>query len=629
MLPEEKPTEGDERQGLPSRFWTLLFALALVGLASIAGYYRLYSTFALYDDEGYVLLSLRQYTAGLALYDEVYSQYGPGFFQITAPLHRWTGLPLTTDAVRLKALILWMLCAGLSSWLIFRLSNSRMLSASAFLMVFLQLEKTALEPGHPQELCAVLIAATVLLSTYWQAGSRGRYAIIATGVLVALLTTIKPNLGIFLAAAVAIGLTLSVENKPGSGWIRNIILWSPVALPFLLLRSSLGDPSFYWLITSVTLGVVGVLLVDHTSVPRPSRARDTPWRRALLYPLAAGLAVIAILGFSLVAGTSAKGLVHGILLQHLDFGNRAHIPLGSHLALTGAGVALALLAVLALRQDRLRTGMQLTIGLALILPPLLVHLSEAKLPLTSGLVDRGFGQPLIALAGPLLWLVMFPGSGGAGRALRPGFATLASAAALQPLGIYPIPGGQVAIASFLTLLVALLIVHQGASILKRRGVPAGILLAIALSAVGFRAVTLPAERAQLVPLLLPGADRLHVAPEVAETLHWMVSSLQDRTDVFISGPRALNSLYLWTEMQPPNGFNATLWPIMLNHEEQESVVSALGRHPRVGAIWQAGALPTEWQNDPMFRFATNDLVPVSRHGNFELRLPPRSAGEMP
>lgn len=49
----------------------------LAAALGVAGYWLQFTTFMIYDDEGYVLLSLKHFTEHGGLYDRVYTQYGP------------------------------------------------------------------------------------------------------------------------------------------------------------------------------------------------------------------------------------------------------------------------------------------------------------------------------------------------------------------------------------------------------------------------------------------------------------------------------------------------------------------------------------------------------------------------
>ena len=110
----------------------LAASCAVFAAAAFAAHERLYSTFMEYDDEGYVLLTLQTYLAGQPLYDKTYSQYGPAFYIVESGLRGLTGLPLTHDATRLKSLVLWLLRAGLSAGIVYRLTRSPWLSLVGF-----------------------------------------------------------------------------------------------------------------------------------------------------------------------------------------------------------------------------------------------------------------------------------------------------------------------------------------------------------------------------------------------------------------------------------------------------------------------------------------------------------------
>src|SRR5215831_13550650 len=72
---------------------TALFATTSLFCAA-AGFYRMFTLFAAYDDEGYVLVLLREVAAGRPLYDGVYSQYGPFFVGVMSRFFRATGLSI-------------------------------------------------------------------------------------------------------------------------------------------------------------------------------------------------------------------------------------------------------------------------------------------------------------------------------------------------------------------------------------------------------------------------------------------------------------------------------------------------------------------------------------------------------
>src|SRR5262245_64052464 len=80
----------------------LVPALILVVAAGClpAAYYGMFSGFQDYDDEGYLLISLRDYARGGVLYDQVYTQYGPAYYQLLTAVFGLFGLPFTHTAGR-------------------------------------------------------------------------------------------------------------------------------------------------------------------------------------------------------------------------------------------------------------------------------------------------------------------------------------------------------------------------------------------------------------------------------------------------------------------------------------------------------------------------------------------------
>ena len=66
--------------------WIRPLAFAAVSaFLTIAGYFRIFNWFAPWDDEGYMLVSLDAFHRGGRLYDEVYTSYGPFYFEMTRP----------------------------------------------------------------------------------------------------------------------------------------------------------------------------------------------------------------------------------------------------------------------------------------------------------------------------------------------------------------------------------------------------------------------------------------------------------------------------------------------------------------------------------------------------------------
>ena len=155
----------------PTLLWLSVAVVLLAGLIS-AGYLASFSSFAIYDDEGYVMISLQSYQEGNALYDQTYTQYGPAFFQVSGLLHNILKLPITHDIVRFKTLAMWLLSsilAGIVVWRMISPSESRLAKWLALItvpLVFFHLDRFGLEAGHPQEICVLLMMLCLLIATW-------------------------------------------------------------------------------------------------------------------------------------------------------------------------------------------------------------------------------------------------------------------------------------------------------------------------------------------------------------------------------------------------------------------------------------------------------------------------------
>src|SRR3954465_9718367 len=78
-----------------------------------------WTTFMFYDDEGYVLFSLKNFAEVGGLYDRVYSQYGPFFFLFRRGLHA-LGLEFTNNSARVLGVCYWLGTSAVCGLLVWR-----------------------------------------------------------------------------------------------------------------------------------------------------------------------------------------------------------------------------------------------------------------------------------------------------------------------------------------------------------------------------------------------------------------------------------------------------------------------------------------------------------------------------
>ena len=142
------------------RFLCLLWFGFLTLLGGIWAYYRVFSGFSFWDDEGSLMTSVKQYLDGSKLYDQVWSAYGPVYYFYNWLLRSSTGTSVTHDVVRISSLLPWLVTALACAWIILRVTDSLVLATLAHLLTLYSLQFFASEPGHPQELCILLLVGS-------------------------------------------------------------------------------------------------------------------------------------------------------------------------------------------------------------------------------------------------------------------------------------------------------------------------------------------------------------------------------------------------------------------------------------------------------------------------------------
>ncbi len=562
--------------------WCLLFAIA-IGACTFVAYFRAFSTFAEYDDEGYVMVSLQQHLKGGALFDDVYSQYGPAWYAIQSTFHRAFSLPVTHDITRFKTIVVWVLASSLAAFVVWNLTKCRTISLGSLLLAFLHLDRLVLEPGHPQELALLCVLAVLAIGTHRNSSVRGLWLLVMSAVVAVAVMT-KLNVGSFLVASVTVWLSLQLADKT---WRRRLA-WLSVGLivagAILLTGSTFDEPrglALPLLIMSGTACTVSLALRSDVgeSIRIGSLVRfHSGWM------IGASLFV----AWALVGGTTPSALLDGLVLQHRGFTDWFYYspPVYSF----AVPLALATFAACVLSLSRhtlfLRYG---RLGLlALLVGIVLRHFTDAGVPVLHGLDDRAHAGLLVSLV-PLAVALLLSGQ----ERIGSGRICLAAVASLQPLLAFPVAGTQMAIGSLPVLLIVLVCIHDlvlafaeetatGENSFANRvrtGVVVGSFAAVLLCA-------FQAERrwASLVPLNLNGAKRLRVARQEAEVLRGLVREIRANGDTFVSLHNGYNSLYLLADVEPPTGMNATFWSYMLNDRQQRRVIDALESTERVCCI---------------------------------------------
>src|SRR3954463_14286765 len=142
--------------------YVAVFTAALLLAATLI----MFSRFMLYDDEGYVLISLRNFAEHGRLYRDVYTQYGPFPYVVYYTLNL-LGAPLTHTVGRTVTLIIWTTTVLLTASIVWRLTRRYALVVATIAAVFTYLWVMANEPPHPGGLITLITATLAAIGGGW------------------------------------------------------------------------------------------------------------------------------------------------------------------------------------------------------------------------------------------------------------------------------------------------------------------------------------------------------------------------------------------------------------------------------------------------------------------------------
>src|SRR4029077_9963852 len=93
------------------RVRTAVAALAFAAVTFVTyliAHPRMFTGFMGYDDEGYMLTALKGFVNHGHLYDDVFTQYGPFYYEAWGGLFSLVGNPITPDGGRAGGMVAWI-----------------------------------------------------------------------------------------------------------------------------------------------------------------------------------------------------------------------------------------------------------------------------------------------------------------------------------------------------------------------------------------------------------------------------------------------------------------------------------------------------------------------------------------
>jgi hypothetical protein len=564
-------------------------------VAAYFGYLWMFSGFTVYDDEGAMLIALRSFIGGHALYDKVVVQYGPAYFEFFN-LFSSVGVPFDHDSGRFVTLAIWLAIALVAGVAAFVFTQNLALGLGTHLITFGTAITLTVEPMHPGALVCLMVigigAVALISSGRWS----GPWPFFIIGALTAATLLTKVNVGGFAAISVALACVLAFPSLARNWPVRLIAAAVFVSVPFLLMRSDLDQAWARRLAFHVAFCAVAFVLATSTSQPDPNRRRsELGW--LLGGGVVLGLLVVAV---AFLRGSSPSDLANGVVLYPLQQRVAFEIPFSvPTIPMLWDAVGLGGALLWARYRARTQQPAVAVEGWIRVIAGLLIWLT-----LVAGLHVPGLGL-LTSFTDPLVLPVALAWISAAPRG-RPdgGFETLDFArtlvpalAILQTLHVFPVAGSQTAWAALPLVLVGAICISDGMVQLRMRRVRLQlatwvVFLVLAVSWVPPAWRDSHAAYASSVPLGLPGASLVRVRPDEAALLRQITQTIRDNCDTYISVP-GLDSFYIFGRLQPPSPLPSRYMWLSDDVRHQKALIAEADRIKRLCVV-ENDYLITAW-----------------------------------
>jgi hypothetical protein len=614
----------------PSAWWWAAVTAALLAAGDYS-YYRMFTGFSFWDDDGYVLIGIRSLLHGHRLYDDVYAQYGPFYYLVQSIIYFAIRQPVTHDMQRFIGVALWLVSAILWARVVFQLTRSRVWTGLAFLLAVKLLGFFPLSAGHPEEICMVLVAAGAVIACGLDPMRPGR-SVPALACIAAALTFTKVNIGLYFAIAISLILLKASTSTRPLRFARFLVYAASVTLPVALMRPLFG---FRWAQNycfMATLSIAAVLFFGSEIAPGAFLTVRTWWLAALSF-VASALVITLPFFFR---GTTPSALLQMTVLQHAGFARNwyyaAPVARGTLLA---AVVSLTVFATAWVQRRReadrrqvskvpgeqsARSGrstwlnritfdyflptLKAGVGLACLLAAMRIH------PYAAAAWIFGHGTPFV-------WLLLVDPVDGSAGEKRYGLFALCTLTVLVCLYAFPVAGAQMGFTSLPTAMVAILLLRDttlrianaffnGLPYRRALQMSPAIASLLVLLLLGHDLLAAHAEYRNSVSLNMPGAERIRVTAQVADVYRWMKLNL-DSCGAIYSVP-GLFSLNFWTGKESPTNLNMSNSIGLLNEMQQRAVTRDLSRQPELCIVYSPELIEFWRRGQDLSRSPLNQYV---------------------
>ncbi len=620
----------------PLRGYVAIYFLFLSGLAAVAAYYRIFTGFSYWDDEGYMMMTVKEYLTGVRMYNDVISFYGPVYYLFNWLVRSISQTPVNHNTTRLTSAVVMVTCPLICAWIVMRFTKCIPAAAAAHIITFRTLDIFAVEPGHPQELCLLLLLGLAATGFLAADPRRRGISMALMGAIAAALLLVKINIGVFAILAVAMAVLFQSPVTKLSCLARVAVAMAALALPVVLMKGHLDDSrtrTYCFVATASIAALLPALIGARRTVT--IAVRDW-WIAPASF---AGVIVAVLLAFE-ARGTTLHGLVHSLvelnvkidLIRQDWYSPLPFRPVAIPLALVGlvASVIFAWLAKRPANQTyELLALVKLIFGSIALLLVAVFAFTATFLP--SDPLGRTWPGMVPGFVTPFCWLLLYQPSEEMDSQQPFPRTLLCNIAVLQLLYAFPVAGSQGRFVRIFLIVVGAVSVGDSIPLLKAsfgsalpvrrlaRTCAVGIVLLVPVWYVVF-ACQERREYNSLPSLALPGADRIHLPPEQAQKYQWLTRQLRDHCDVFLGMPDIM-SFYFWTGIDSivPNAAN---WKDIFDDEQQMRAISALSEHPGACIVYdpQAAAYWHSYltEDHPLVRYVHDNFVVAGRYDNYNL-----------
>jgi len=552
-------------QDTKAAWWRLLrwpFAAAAFCLIALFAFGSLFTTFMPWDDEGYFLLSYRDYLNGVTPYDSIYSFYGPYTFLAAGLFTAFDVSNVSHDGLRWITLAVWLGIAVLFSAAAFGRTADFIAAIVVLLSIGLRLNGLSRAVGHPQIWIIAALAVLLCLGTAWLTGPRHVRRAFWVGLIAGTILLFKINIGVYVLIACALLASLQLADVRWRNGSLGVTFLAASGLAAAMTLERVRGRDERWFVLVYICSLAAVLLTAWQRRPRPD-----PLRPAAVVWFSIGLATAVSFGIAaiLATGTSVMGLWEGLVLGPLRLTRGYHWPFydANNTASLGLCAAAAVLSAAVLAVTRS--------------PRRVTAVAWLKLVAGTGVLLTSWYDPVAGLCASLLllWLVVLDAPSKPVAYLDRTF--LAVLSLLYSLELFPIAGDQIDWATLLPTVAAALMMADGTRALAEQRVVIRASFPVAAATVcilvagvlgisaGTRAVQMWNRWQSLESVDLPGTIWLRLPPVETARLRLIATSMRKNCQTVLSLP-GLYSFAIWSGVTPKERRRINSWPFLFGDD---------------------------------------------------------------